>query len=240
MHDDHDFEFMPGIPHPLPTGERLVWQGRQRTWPLARRAFRCNVVLAYFALAWVVLAARDISAGAAALDAALRYQWLLMPAAGAWLLLFGMAWLFARSTIYNVTTRRVLIRSGVALPITIDVPINLIDNLALAKYADGSGDVALTLNERQRASYFVLWPNVRSWHFFKPQPTLRCIRYPEAAAEALTAVLQAQQAESQAASTASTCPASASPGRAPVVGVAGRSGIKQPVSDNGQPVGVTA
>lgn len=240
MHDDHDFEFMPGIPHPLPTGERLVWQGRQRTWPLAKRAFRCNMVLAYFALAWGGLAARDISAGSAALDAVLRYQWLLMPAAGAWLLLFGMAWLFARSTIYNVTTRRVLIRSGVALPITIDVPINLIDNLALAKYADGSGDVALTLNERQRASYFVLWPNVRSWHFFKPQPTLRCVRYPEAAAEALTAVLQAQQAESQAVRAASTQSAVTPAARAPSVGVGERPGIAPRVSESAQPIGVTA
>lgn len=208
MSDDHDFEYMPGVPHPLPQGEQLLWQGRQRALPLARRAFRCNVVLGYFALVWVLLSGRSVLNGTPVGEALLSYQWLLMPAAGAWLLLFGMAWLFARSTIYSITSERVLIRSGVALPITVDVPLNLVDNVALAMHGDGSGDLALGLSDRQRASYFVLWPNVRPWHFSRPQPTLRALRYPEAASEALASALAFEQpasahgAEGRAASAA--------------------------------------
>lgn len=193
MSDDHDFEYMPGVPHPLPQGEQLLWQGRQRAFPLARRAFRCNVVLGYFALVWMLLSGREVMAGTPVFEALLSYQWLIMPAAGAWLLLVGMAWLFARSTIYSITSERVLIRSGVALPITIDVPLTLVDTVGLALHGDGSGDLALGLNKKQRASYFVLWPNVRPWHFVRPQPTLRALRYPEAAADALSKAMLFEQ-----------------------------------------------
>ena len=89
------------------------------------------------------------------------------------------AWLSARSSVYTITNRRVVLRFGVALPMTLNVPFAVIGNAALKPYRDGTGDIPLTLTGTERVSYVALWPHARPWRTAKPEPMLRSV--PDAA-----------------------------------------------------------
>ena len=99
------------------------------------------------------------------------------------LLLYG--WAVARSTLYTITSRRIVIRTGVALPMTVNIPFALVSSAGFARHADGTGDIALQLTRPHRVSWIALWPHTRSWHISQPQPTLRAVAEPEAVAQAL-------------------------------------------------------
>jgi hypothetical protein len=83
------------------------------------------------------------------------------------------AWLIARTTVYTITNRRLVMRFGIALPITVNVPFSRIQSAAVKCLKDGSGDIPLTLDDSHRVSYVVLWPHIRPWKFRRPEPMLR-------------------------------------------------------------------
>jgi len=105
--------------------------------------------------------------------------WLAALGAGAIGLLTIFAALVARTTIYTMTTRRVVIRFGIALPMTIQVSHPMIETAAVQTWPSGAGDVAITLMPKQRIGYLIIWPHARPWKLAKAQPCLRCI--PDAA-----------------------------------------------------------
>jgi hypothetical protein len=90
-----------------------------------------------------------------------------------------LAWLINRSTVYTITNRRVVMRFGVALPMTVNIPFAIVESAALKTRRDGTGDIPLTLTPAQRIAYLHLWPHVRPWQFTRPQPMLRAV--PDAA-----------------------------------------------------------
>lgn len=182
--NEHEFEPIKGLPETLPQGERILWQGAPAWWPLALRALHVRLVLIYcaFLMAWSLGA--DLYAGVG-LGAALLTASKVLPIAVAvcgFLALY--AWLVHRSTVYTLTNRRVVLRYGVALPMTLNLPYTIVESAALKTYRDGSGDIPLVLNQDERVSYFLLWPNVRPWRAAKPQPMLRAV--PDAATVART------------------------------------------------------
>jgi hypothetical protein len=97
-------------------------------------------------------------------------------------LLALFAWLVARTTLYTITTRRVVLRFGIALPITLQIPFQKIDAAGCHVWPNGAGDLALSLSKTQRVAYLVLWPHARPWKLGRAEPTLRGI--PEAASVA--------------------------------------------------------
>jgi len=50
IYPEHELEAAPGLPEPLPPGERLLWQGRPDWRQLARDAFHVDAIGVYFAL----------------------------------------------------------------------------------------------------------------------------------------------------------------------------------------------
>ena len=142
---------------------------------LARRAFHVRKVAGYFLLlvGWTIL--WDIHAGS---DPVASTFWLVLAAALAIGLLTLLARAMARSTLYTITNRRVVMRFGVAIPMTINLPYTKVVGAALRDYGDGTGDIPLTLAPRTRTSYLVLWPHVRPWRYSPAEPMLRAI--PEA------------------------------------------------------------
>lgn len=174
-HDDFDFEDSPGIPAPLPPGEYVVWQGSPNAWQLARHAFHWRKVAIYFMALLLIQAWSFISNGSdsSAIWASLSLT-ALLSALG--LSILGvLAWLTARVTIYTVTNRRILIRFGIALQMTINLPFSQIQAADMRITSQGYGDIPLVLKENSRVNYFVLWPHVRPWQFSAPQPMLRSI-----------------------------------------------------------------
>lgn len=174
-HDDFDFEDRPGIPAPLPPGEHVVWQGSPDKWELAKNAFHLKKISIYFL---VILGIQFVSrlgsnADTPATGASLSTT-LLLSLAGI-VILGGLAWMTAHVTIYTVTNRRILIRFGVALQMTINLPFVQIKAADMRADKNGFGDIPLTLKDTKRVSYIVLWPHVRPWCFSRPQPMLRSI-----------------------------------------------------------------
>ena len=86
------------------------------------------------------------------------------------------AWAVSASTIYSITSRRVIIRCGIALPITFNVPFARIDAAGLRLHTIGTGDITLSLCAGDGLPYFALWPHARPWRMARSEPMLRCVR----------------------------------------------------------------
>jgi hypothetical protein len=113
-------------------------------------------------------------------EIALGAMWIACVGAAAMLIVSILSWLMARTTIYTITTRRVVLRFGVALPMTINVPFAVVKTAALKTDAAGVGDIALSLSGTDRIAYLILWPHARPWRLAPAEPALRAI--PDAAA----------------------------------------------------------
>ncbi len=168
-----------GLPEHLPPGERLLWQGRPEWRAFARNAFHVRGLTVYLAaiVVWCAVSTgmdHGIT-GQTALSVA-RYAAI---AATPVLFLMGYAWLIARSTTYSITSRRVVLRQGTVVPMTINIPYTRIDTAALSTKPDGSGDISLLLTGKDRLAYFMLWPHARPWRMAKSEPSLRSV--PDAA-----------------------------------------------------------
>jgi hypothetical protein len=192
---DFEFDHAPGIPAPLPPGEYLLWQGRPRWQALAVRAFHVRKVAAYFALMvgcrFMYLESGAASGTAAALKGTLPALALAFAGLGILLLL---AFLSARSAIFSITSRRVLIRHGIALPLTLNVPFREIDAAAVMRYRDGSGNVVLTPASGARVGYLLNWPYMRPGRYAHPEPMLRALATVDDAAAVLAGALAASAA----------------------------------------------
>ncbi|WP_428484716.1 photosynthetic complex putative assembly protein PuhB [Rhodopila sp.] len=176
----HDHEPVRGLPAPLPDGETILWQGGPNWQTLARRAMRVRVVTVYFVLLAVWGISGGVSAGTSAWDIALSTLRLGALGMVAVAILALFAWLVARTTVYTITTRRVVIRFGIALPITLQVAFPMINTAGVHLWSGGHGDIALVVQPaKPRISYFVMWPHVRPWKMNHVEPMLRCV--PDAA-----------------------------------------------------------
>ncbi len=116
---EFDIEPVPGLPENLPEGETLRWQGAPQWGALAVRAFYVRTVAMYFGLLIAFRVVYVFAAGESLKAALLSGLWLLLLCLMAVAILALMAWAFARSTIYSITDRRVVIRFGVALPMAV-------------------------------------------------------------------------------------------------------------------------
>ena len=186
---EHDFEPVRGLPGRLPEGERMLWQGAPAWRLLARRALHLPMLAAYFAILVAARAAamamRGETPGAVVLDA----LWFLLPS----LAVLGMglvfAWGVARTTVYTITDRRLVMRFGIGLSVTANLPFARIEQASARLLADGSGDVSVGLQRGERISWLFFWPHVRGWHLRRPQPTLRALEDAEAASRVLARAL---------------------------------------------------
>ncbi|MEO0370363.1 MAG: photosynthetic complex putative assembly protein PuhB [Pseudomonadota bacterium] len=175
--EDPDITVEPvlGLPEHLPRGEEVLWQGRPDWWVLAKEALIVRWVIGYFTLlaVWRVMTLLDQAPFATVATAGLPF---LLSGAVAAAILMLMAYVMARSTVYTITNRRVVMRIGAALTITLNLPFTQIKNAELDLRKAGTGTIVLDLDQRTRLSYLVCWPHVRPWSIRQTKPALRCIR----------------------------------------------------------------
>ncbi len=172
---EYDYEPVRGLPGSLPAGELLLWQGSPAWRPLARRALHATAVATYFGLLilWELGSALYTRAPWVP---ALRISAILLALGVVTVsLLCLVAWASARATVYSLTNRRLVIRHGISLPMSLNIPLRLVETMALSQHPDGSGDIALGLPRGERIGYLLNWPHVRPWRFSRPQPTLRSL-----------------------------------------------------------------
>lgn len=193
-HDDFAFEPQEGLPQRLPQTEVMLWQGRPSAWALFRGAYGLRWIVAYFAVVVLWRAAAGWLDGGFARTLAMAIPYMVL--GGLALAVTGaMAWVAARSTVYSVTTARVVMRIGAALTVTLNLPYRQIANAALDLKKDGTGTIAFETLGETKFSALMLWPHLRPWHFARTQPALRCI--PEAAkvAQLIADAAEARMAE---------------------------------------------
>lgn len=176
---EHEFEPQRGLPEALPAGERLLWQGSPDWRALARRAFHLRKLSIYFAV-MVLLRAGFVYSDTGSLLEALRATPGPLALAALALGLVGLvAWLSARSSVYSITDKRVVMRIGIVLTLTFNIPLRRIATAGLHLDSNGTGDLPLALLPPDHIAYLHLWPHARPWHLARPQPMLRSV--PEAA-----------------------------------------------------------
>lgn len=173
-HDDFNFEPVRGLPGRLPEGEHILWQGEPQPLQLAREALGLYWVAGYFVLLaiWRVGASSIEVPFPVALGHAAPF---LIIGALACAILYGIAMIQAKSTVYTLTNKRVAMRVGAALTMTLNLPYVQIGNAALITRKNGTGTVAFELIGSTRISYLMTWPHVRPWRMARTQPALRCI-----------------------------------------------------------------
>lgn len=176
-----------GLPGPLPRGERLLWQGAPTTAGTFVRVFHARPVALWFGLWASVFALGAGSPGRAAMLAGAT----MLTGAAALALLWGLAWLTHRTTVYTVTDRRVVLHTGIALPVTRNLPFAEIESGALRAFTDESGDIPLRLRPGIRIAYLQLWPHVRPWYLSRTEPMLRSVPEAESVTRLLAQALKA-------------------------------------------------
>lgn len=189
-HDEVTIEPIAGLPHALPPGERILWQGRPQWRGLFQHTFHVRWLLAYFAL---IIAARGtwtLLDGHGIKDAILSSAQVVPLAAFCIGILALLAWLNARATVYTLTSRRIVMRIGVALPMTFNLPFARLAAANLVTRKGGEGDIAIELLGPDRLAWLHLWPHARPFRFARAQPMLRSIPEAAAVADRLAAAVQ--------------------------------------------------
>jgi hypothetical protein len=189
---EHDFEPIRGLPGRLPEGEEILWQGSPHWAALAVHALHVRIVTLYFA---AVILAQGITAAQGPGVAPARLMGEVLWTGFAGLIAIGLLCLFAllsaRTSVYTLTNRRVVMRVGVAIPKAVNLPFSIIESAALRVHGGGSGDIPLKLKPDAQAGYVLLWPHVRPWRWSHPEPMLRAIPEAQAVAQKLAAALAA-------------------------------------------------
>jgi hypothetical protein len=176
-----------GIEEALPAGEEILWQGAPDARAVARHVFHQRTVAVYLlalsAIAlWPGIQARGLADG-------LKVAPLLLLVVGAVLAVIAVgARMVARTSLYVITEKRVVLRVGVAFPMAINVPLRLVQDAGIRVFNDGTGEVKLGLDPSVRLAWLALWPHARSWRLRQPEPLLLGLSDPRAAGAVLQQV----------------------------------------------------
>lgn len=177
------------LPGPLPEGERVLWQ-RSPSWQAySKRVFHVSKFALYFliVITWVAVS-RSVSGGVASGLSSLIWT---VPLA---LIVVGMlglmGWLYARTTVYTMTSKRLIIQSGLAFTTAVNLPFSKLDKADLRTFSDGTGDIELAMSG-PRLLYSMVWPNTRLLKLKRPAPVLWGLPEPSRVADLLSDALSA-------------------------------------------------
>ncbi len=186
---EHEREVAPGLPEELPRNEQLLWQGAPAFDSVLRGSFHLTKLVTYFAALLVVQLVLNLRGGAPVGEAIASTSGFALLAAAALGLLTLYVRLVTRSTMITLTNRRIVLRTGVAVPVTINLPYSRIEAADLRLHKDGSGDIVLLPEAGSRVSWLLLWPMVKPFRWWRVRPVLRGIEDAESVARALADAL---------------------------------------------------
>jgi hypothetical protein len=170
---EHEFEAQLGLPEQLPKDERILWQGSPNWLSLSIEVYRLRSLGIYFML-MLLLQTSYISSQSE--------EWSYKP-----LILTGSmvvftlstialwAWISAKTCMYTVTNKRIVMRIGVVYSLTFNFPLKKIISAHELHRSKSTSDISVTLGKADRIGWLHLWPHTRPWVVNQPEPTLRCI-----------------------------------------------------------------
>lgn len=188
-HDDFAFEKIRGLPADLPQGEKLLWQGAPKWQSLALNTYYVRWIAIYFAALVLWRVGVGMESGLTVSGLALSCVWIAALGCIAAGVLSGLAYLSARTTVYSITSGRVLLRHGVAVPMTMNIPFDLLESADLRVRRDGTGDLSVSLLPGQRVAYLITWPHLSPGFITSPRPSFRSVPDAKKAAEILRAAM---------------------------------------------------
>jgi hypothetical protein len=195
-----------GLPAPLPKGESMLWQGAPSWKNVAFRVLHVRKLMIYFAILALICLVRSIMVET-------QQMWwslfaLLFLGSVAIAMLAAFAYFVAKTTVYTITDKRVVLRVGVAISMSLNLPFAVVESADLRLFRDGSGDIPLLLAGETRVGYITLWPHARPWRTRRVQPMLRSV--PDAARVAQLLARALAASAGQAVTAFDTAPAGAS------------------------------
>jgi hypothetical protein len=174
-HHEHEFEAALGLPEKLPRNEYVIWQGQPNWKQLAVDAFHIRKIVLYFAVMLGLQLIHLIDSDTTTLDIAKQMGTSVFLASIALGLLAWSAYLSGQATIYTLTNRRIVMRIGIVLSLTFNLPLKKIVSCDLMTLKNQTGNIAIGISSDSPIGWLNLWPHVRAWRINAPQPTLRCI-----------------------------------------------------------------
>ena len=191
----HEFEPTFGFPESLPVSEKVLWQGSPCAWLIARRIFFLPHLFFYF----LILSCLALSVNSEVLtlkDIFIKFLSYMSLGMVAISLLLAISYLISSTTVYSVTDKRVVLRIGIVLNLSLNIPFSKIETAACKVYPDKSGDISLDLVPDNKIAYLHLWPHCRPWFFSSPRPRLSCLKDVEVVASRLTSSWEGQKKSS--------------------------------------------
>ncbi len=92
------------------------------------------------------------------------------------------------------------------LDLTLNLPYERLEGVALRLKKDGTGDLPIRIMAPNKIAYAHLWPHARPWHLSQPEPMLRAIPNAEHVgqllAEAMSKIVDGTSAKAAVASKA--------------------------------------
>ncbi len=184
-HHEHEFEAALGLPEVLPRNEYIVWQGRPDWQQLAVDAFHVRKIAVYFAVMVLWQAVNLLDSDTAAVDMLKQLGTSIGLASLALAVLSWSAYWSAQATMYTLTNKRIIMRIGIVLSLTFNLPLKKITACDLQLLKKSTGNIALGIATDSPIGWLNLWPHVRAWRVASPQPTLRCVPQAERLATTL-------------------------------------------------------
>ena len=176
---EHEFEPQLGLPERLPEGEQILWQGSPQLRHMLTRVFHLRLLAVYFAAMLAIRASNVLPGAEGVRDAVSLMAVPVLLALMALISLAALARLVCNTTVYTLTDRRVVMRIGIVLTLSYNLPLRNIASADLKRIDAHHGDIALALTGEDRIAWFHLWPHARPWRLAKPEPMLRAV--PDAA-----------------------------------------------------------
>lgn len=213
---EHDFEPVPGLPAVLPEGEHIVWQGAPDWKIVLKQRLKLRWVMGYFLVIAGIAIWAGVQSGRSLIDSVLGLGLLGLAAVFVIAFMALFAWGVERTSLYTLTNKRLVMRVGVALSTTYNVPFKVMENVDLRTNNQGQGDIAIALDPNGvRLAWMMLWPHVRPWRLALVEPQLTGLKDANRVGSILSEQLMAWVARNHSADETST-PTIRAAGKPPV------------------------
>ena len=181
----------------LPPGETLLWSGQPKPSGFARRVFHLKALGAYFAIIVGFTTIGTLASDAETYMLLGTFVWQLSLGGIVLTILSLLGHFYAKSTIYALTNKRFVIRSGLALPSVIAIPISKLQSAGIRTHSDKTGDIVLLPEKGLKVYWLLLWPSVRTFEWSRVQPLLRSVEKPEVVAGMLRDLIAIETTETK-------------------------------------------
>ncbi len=197
--------YIRGVPHPLPAGEHVLWEGAPAAGAVATHVFHRRLFALYF-LCMIVwwMASTTVAFGSTEFLAGLAVRLGLSAIALA--VVETLSRVTARTTWYAITNKRLVLKIGMVVPMSINLPFSRLQSAGVAAFKDGTGQILLTPQKEQRLAYVALWPHCRVFQLNHPQPMLRGLTDAKAVGALLASAVAAAADDQQSRIERTTVP----------------------------------